>query len=61
MSTKAHKQPLFVAFMALNLAFEGATALITLKGTVSPDFKVFFIIYDIKSVLSVWTLMVLNF
>jgi hypothetical protein len=28
------------------------------KGTVSPDFKVFFIIYDIKSVLSVWTLMV---
>ncbi len=28
------------------------------KGTVSPDFYVFFIIYDIKSVLSVWTLMV---
>jgi hypothetical protein len=28
-----------------------------LKGTVSPDFLIFFIIYDIKSVLSVWTLM----
>jgi hypothetical protein len=32
-----------------------------LKGTVSPDFKGFFITYDIKSVLSVWTLMVLIF
>jgi hypothetical protein len=32
-----------------------------IKGTVSPDFKSFFIIYDIKSLLSVWTLMVLNF
>jgi hypothetical protein len=31
------------------------------KGTVSQDFKVFFIIYDIKSVLSVWTLTVYNF
>ncbi len=31
------------------------------KGSVSPDFSVFFIIYDIKSVLSVWTLMLLNF
>jgi hypothetical protein len=33
------------------------------KGTVSSDFYVFFIIYryDIKSVLSVWTLMVYNF
>jgi hypothetical protein len=35
--------------------------IVMLKGTVSPDFKVFFIIYDIKSVLCVWTLMVLNF
>jgi hypothetical protein len=27
------------------------------NGTVSPGFKVFFIIYEIKSVLSLWTLM----
>jgi hypothetical protein len=31
------------------------------KGSVLPDFYNVFIIYDIKSVFSVWTLMVLNF
>jgi hypothetical protein len=32
-----------------------------LKGLSQLIFKAFFITYDIKSVLSVWTLMVLNF
>jgi hypothetical protein len=32
-----------------------------LKGTVSPDFEGFFMTYDIKSVLSVWALMVFKF
>ncbi len=32
--------------------------LLWIKGTVSPDFKGFFMTYDIKSVLSAWALMV---
>jgi hypothetical protein len=34
---------------------------IEFKGTVSPDFLGFLMIYDIKSVLSAWALMVFKF
>ncbi len=64
-------EPLLVFFMCIvsgtidflhtNFLFKRSLYAIDFKGTASPDFEVFFIIYDIKSVLSVWTLMVYNF